>query len=76
MECLTSGFSMDQFGITLCDIGLYEKEHLVQRFALHFGAPRESGQNAQGSSRDLRSCRGDDTLVDRERKSKRCGINI
>jgi hypothetical protein len=30
-------FSMDQFDITLCDIGLYEKEYLVQRPALDFG---------------------------------------
>jgi hypothetical protein len=42
MECLNSGFSsiqfsMDQFGITLCDIGLYEKEDLVQRPGLDFG---------------------------------------
>jgi hypothetical protein len=37
MERLTLDFSKDLFGITLCDIGKYEKEHLVQRFRLHFG---------------------------------------
>ncbi|HKV95185.1 MAG TPA: hypothetical protein VJW20_21750 [Candidatus Angelobacter sp.] len=70
MERLTLGFSMDLFGITLFDIGKYEKERVVQRFRLHFG----DSVNCRAATLEwitwiLRGCRGDDTLVVRERKT-------
>jgi hypothetical protein len=82
MECLNSvflqfGFSMDQLGITLCDIRLYEKEYVVQRSGLDFGDPLKLAEpDAPGRPWHFTRLPGDDTLVDRERKSKRCGINI
>lgn len=68
---------MDQFDITVCDIELYEKEYLVLPWGVHFGD--SSGIRAKRAGSFPGFCAaagGDDTLVDHERKSKRCGINI